>query len=83
MKHGTEGTDLYHHGFYPTPFSAHCKSFLAKGELTHLYYEIARNDFTTQEAKDLANKIQEGVTKLVPQPDGVLDLKEESVTLKE
>ena len=69
--------------FYPTPFSAPCKSFLAKGELTHLYYEIARNDFTTQEAKDLANKIQEGVTKLVPQPDGVLDLKEESVNLKE
>ena len=59
------------------------QSFLAKGEMTHLYYEIARNDFTTQEAKDLANKIQEGITKLVPQPDGVLDLKEESVTLKE
>ena len=59
------------------------QSFLAKGEMTHLYYEIARNDFTTQEAKDLANEIQEGVTKLVPQPDGVLDLKEESVTLKE
>ena len=51
--------------------------------MTHLYYDIARNDFTTQEAKDLANKIQEGITKLVPQPDGVLDLKEESVTLKQ
>ena len=34
--------------------------------MTHLYYDIARNDFTTQEAKDLANKIQEGVTKLKP-----------------
>ena len=59
------------------------QSFLAKGEMTHIYYEIARNDFTSQEAKDLANQIQEGVTKLVPQPDGVLDLNVESVTLKQ
>ena len=45
------------------------QSFLAKGKMTHLYYEIARNYFTSAEAKALADEIQKGVVDLVVQPE--------------
>ena len=39
---------------------------------THEYYEIFRNDCTTQEEKDLANIVRMGYEKKVPVPDGII-----------
>ncbi len=47
-------------------------SYETKEKYTHDYYAIFRNDFTTQEEKDLANVVQMGYQKKVSAPDGVM-----------
>ena len=47
-------------------------SFNTKETLNHLYYEIARNKFTTIEEKDLANSIMKEYQSRVKIPEGIL-----------
>ena len=47
------------------------ESFNTKENLNHLFYEIARNDFTSPEAKTLANRIMKQNTTSVKIPEGV------------
>lgn len=55
------------------------QSFLYKDRLGHLYYEIARNDFASPEAIEIANILREQVASEVILPEGVLGLTEESI----
>ena len=47
-------------------------SYYTKEHLTHDYYAIFRNDYTTEEEKALANKIQMYYQSQVPVPDGII-----------
>ena len=48
---------------------------LINQHLNHLYYEIARNKFTTQEEKDLANAIMKEYQSRIQIPSGITDYK--------
>ncbi|MGM9877833.1 MAG: hypothetical protein ACI33S_04200 [Bacilli bacterium] len=49
-------------------------SYQVKGDLTHIYYEIIRNSFTTKEQKDIACEIREAYQKLITIPEGIIGL---------
>ncbi|MBQ4571400.1 MAG: hypothetical protein IJB21_06875, partial [Bacilli bacterium] len=49
-------------------------SYAVKGEMTHTFYEIIRNSFTTKVQKDIACEIREAYQKLITIPDGIIGL---------
>ena len=57
------------------------QSFLYKDDIGHLYYEIARNEFVSPEAKEIANRIRKEIASQVILPEGVLELSKDSVLI--
>ena len=51
------------------------QSFTTKEEMNHVFYEIFRNKFTTEEEKELAKKIMQQTTEKIRIPEGILDYK--------
>ena len=49
-------------------------SYAVKGEMTHTFYEIIRNSFTTKVQKDIAGEIREAYQKLITIPEGIIGL---------